>query len=210
PRPRRCCRPGQQPPPGRGRPDRRPGAAAERRPADRHAGHHRPRPGTGLLRTHPHRRRTPPCPGAGMNAALVVEALKLRRSPAGLLATGALLAGTRLLLGGITAAVADGNPQIIATAGPAASLAGPGPTAAAALITSRAGLPWRLGPGFAAGSITGRLALPVSRGRSALAMLVVYAGWVLPASITLPLGVPALGLLPGYGRPGAEVGGSLA
>src|SRR5699024_9758201 len=140
PRPVRTSPPAQLPPPGRRRPYRRSGAAAERRPTDRHAGHHRPRPGTGLLRTDPHRRRTPPCPGAGMSAALVVEALKLRRSPVGLLATCALLAGTLVLLGGITAAVADGNPQIIAKAGPAASLDWSGLTAGAAQITSAGAL----------------------------------------------------------------------
>ena len=38
----------------------------------------------------------------------------------------------------------------------------------------------------------------------------MYAGWVLLVSITLPLGVLALGLLLGYGHPGAEVWRSLA
>ena len=152
-----------------------------------------------------------------MNAALVVEALKLRRSPVGLLATGALLAGTFLLLGGITAAVVDGNPQIIAKAGPAASLDWSGLTAGAAQITSAGTLiafglvlAWMFGREFADGTITGLFALPVSRGRIALAKIVVYAGWVLLVSITLPLGILVLGLLLGYGHPDAEVGGSLA
>src|SRR5699024_4261901 len=99
-----------------------------------------------------------------------------RRSPVGLLATCALLAGTLLLLGGITAAVVDGNPQIIAKAGPAASLDWSGLTAGAAQITSAGALvtfgvvlAWMFGREFADGTITGLFALPVSRGRIALA-----------------------------------------
>ena len=152
-----------------------------------------------------------------MNAALVVEALKLRRSPVGLLSTCALLAGTLLLLGGITAAVADGNPQIIAKAGPAASLDWSGLTAGAAQITSAGALltfgvvlAWMFGREFAARTRTGLFTLPVSRGRIALAKLVVYAGWVLLVSITLPLGVLVLGLLLGYGHPEPEVWRSIA
>ena len=52
-----------------------------------------------------------------MRAAVGVELLKLTRSPVGVISTFAVLGGMLGLLGGITAAVAGGNPEVIAKAG---------------------------------------------------------------------------------------------
>src|SRR5699024_6219157 len=81
---------------------------------------------------------------------------------------------------------------------------------AGALIAFGVVLAWMFGREFADGTITGLFALPVSRGRIAMAKLAVYAIWVLLVSIILPLGVLALGLLLGYGDPSGPVWGSLA
>src|SRR5699024_1288664 len=81
---------------------------------------------------------------------------------------------------------------------------------AGALITFGVVLAWMFGREFADGTITGLFTLPVSRGRIALAKLVVYAGWVLLVSTTLPLCVLVLGVLLGYGHPDAEASRSLA
>lgn len=51
-----------------------------------------------------------------MRAAVGVELLKLTRSPVGVISTFAVLGGMLGLLGGITAAVAGGNPEVIAKA----------------------------------------------------------------------------------------------
>ena len=59
-----------------------------------------------------------------MRAAMRVEALKLTHSLVGLIATLAVVAGMLALLGGITAGVAGGNPELVAKAGPAGTLNG--------------------------------------------------------------------------------------
>lgn len=143
-----------------------------------------------------------------MNAALRVEALKLTRSPVGTIGTLALIAGTLALLGGITAALASGEPGLAAKVGSAATLDWDGLLAGATQITAAGGLlgfgivlAWMFGREFADGTITGLFALPVSRGRIALAKLTVYAAWAFMVSVTLTLGVLALGLVLGYGVP---------
>lgn len=151
-----------------------------------------------------------------MNTAIRVEALKLRRSPVGLIATLALLFGTLALLAGITAGVAAGHPEMIAQAGPAAALDWAGLLAGAAQIIAAAGfigfgvvLAWIFGREFTDGTITGLFALPISRSRIALAKLTVYALWVLVVSLVLVLGLLMLGLLLGYGIPTAETWAAL-
>lgn len=143
-----------------------------------------------------------------MRAAIRAEALKLRRSPVGLIATLVLLLGTLALLGGITAGVAAGNPEMIAQAGPAAVLGWDGLLAGAGQIVSAAGLigfgvvlAWIFAREFTEGTMTGLFALPVSRSRIALAKLTVYAAWVLVVSLLLVVGLLVLGLLFGYGFP---------
>ncbi len=152
-----------------------------------------------------------------MNAALRAEAVKLRRSPVGVVATAALVGGTLALLAGITAAVAGGDPAMIAKAGPAASrdwaglLAGAGQvTAAGGMLGFGAVLSWAFAREFTDGTITGLFALPVTRGRIALAKLAVYGAWVVAVSGLLTLGLLGLGLALGYGTPDATVWGGVA
>lgn len=152
-----------------------------------------------------------------MNTAIRVEALKLRRSPVGVIATLALLIGTLGLLAGITAGVASGDPEMIAQAGPAAALNWTGLLAGAAQIIAAAGfigfgvvLAWMFGREFSDGTITGLFALPISRSRVALAKLVVYALWVVLVSLALMLALLVLGLLLGYGTPSAATWAALA
>lgn len=143
-----------------------------------------------------------------MNAALRAESLKLAHSLVGVTATLAIVLGIVALLGGITAGVAGGNPQLIAQAGPAAQLDWGGLTAGAVQITAVAALlgpgivlAWIFGREFADGTITGLFAVPVSRAHIALAKLVVYLLWAMLVGTATVLGVLALGLLIGYGAP---------
>lgn len=69
-----------------------------------------------------------------MKVAIRIEALKLMRSPIGVIAALAIVLGVFALLGGITAGVAGGNPELIAKAGPAATLDWNGLLAGAAQI----------------------------------------------------------------------------
>lgn len=143
-----------------------------------------------------------------MNAALRVESLKLTRSLVGVIATLAIVLGMVALLGGITAGVAGGNPEMIAQAGPAAALDWGGLLAGAAQIIAVAALlgfgivlAWMFGREFTDGTITGLFALPVSRTRIALAKLTVYLLWAMLVSTAAALGVLVLGLMIGYGAP---------
>lgn len=143
-----------------------------------------------------------------MKAAIRVEALKLSHSLVTVIATLALVGGMFALLGGITAGIAGGNEELIAQAGPAASLDWDGLLAGAAQITAVTAvlgfgivLAWIFGREFTDGTITGLFALPISRSRIALAKLTVYASWATLVSIALVLSVFILGLLFGYGAP---------
>lgn len=151
-----------------------------------------------------------------MNAAIGGEALKLTRSLVGLIATLAIVVGVVGLLGGITAGVASGNAELIAQAGPAAALDWGGLLSGASQITAVAAilgcgivLAWMFGREFTDGTITGLFALPVTRGRIALAKLIVYASWAIVVSTALALGVLAIGLVIGYGPPGGDAWASL-
>lgn len=146
-----------------------------------------------------------------MNAAVRVEVLKLVRSPVGTISTLALVVGTLALLGGITGALASGNPELTAKVGTTATPDWNGLLASAAQITAAGGLlgfgvvlAWMFGREFTDGTITGLFALPVSRARIALAKLTVYAVWAGMVSLALTLGILALGLLLDYGAPGAD------
>ncbi|MFT3970119.1 MAG: ABC transporter permease [Micropruina sp.] len=144
-----------------------------------------------------------------MRAVIRVEALKLTRSPVGVVAT---LAVVLALLGGITAGVAGGNPDLIAKAGPDGALDWNGLLAGATQVTAVVSilgfgivLAWMFGREFVEGTITGLFALPASRGKIALAKLTVYALWAVIVSGALTLGVLLLGLTFSYGPPSAEV-----
>ncbi|MFT4227219.1 ABC transporter permease [Micropruina sp.] len=136
--------------------------------------------------------------------------LKLTRSPVAVIGTLAVLGGMLGLLGGITAAVAGGNPEVIAKAGAAAShdwaglLLGADQVAAAgALLGFGVVLSWMFAREFTDGTITGLFALPISRGRIALAKLIVYLLWTAVVGLAVTLEVFTLGLLLSYGIPDA-------
>ena len=144
-----------------------------------------------------------------MRAAVGVELLKLTRSPVGVISTFAVLGGMLGLLGGITAAVAGGNPEVIAKAGAAAArdwagllLGADQVVAAGALLGFGVVLSWVFAREFTDGTITGLFALPISRGRIALGKLVVYLLWTAAVGLAVTLEVLILGLLLGYGPPG--------
>lgn len=147
-----------------------------------------------------------------MSPVVRVEALKLTRSLVGVIATLAMVFGVLALLGGITAGVASGNPELIAQAGPAAALGWNGLLAGATQIIAVISilgfgivLAWSFGREFIEGTITGLFALPVSRAEIALAKLTVYAAWAVTVSAALTLGVLFLGLAFSYGSPSAEI-----
>ena len=151
-----------------------------------------------------------------MRAAMRVEALKLAHSLVGVIATLAVVAGMLALLGGITAGVAGGNPEMVAKAGPAGALNWDGLLAGAAQITAVASilgfgivLSWMFGREFTEGTVTGLFALPVSRTRIALAKLTVYALWATVVSVALTAGVLVLGLTLAYGPPSSQTWGAL-
>lgn len=143
--------------------------------------------------------------------AVRVEGLKLSRSLVGLISTLAIVLGMVGLLGGITAGVAGGNPDLIAQAGPAATLDWSGLLSGSAQITAVAAilgfgivLAWIFGREFTDGTITGLFALPISRTRIALAKLAVYLLWATFVSTAIVLGVLVLGLSIGYGPPHSD------
>lgn len=151
-----------------------------------------------------------------MTDAVRVEALKLAHSPVGKIGTLALVAGTLALLGGITAALTSGNPELMAKLGSTATLDWNGLLASAAQITAAGGLlgfgivlSWMFGREFTDGTITGLFALPVSRSRIALAKLAVYAAWNLAITVLLTLSILALGLALHYGAPSVDTWASL-
>lgn len=150
-------------------------------------------------------------------AALRVETLKFMHSPVGVITTLGMLLGTLGILVGITAGITAGNAELIAKAGQAASPDWDGLLAGATQITAVMGilgsgavLAWAFGREFADGTVVGLFALPVSRGRIALAKLVVHALWTVLVGLVLALGVLALGLLLGRGAPGPETWEALA
>lgn len=151
-----------------------------------------------------------------MRVAVRAEALKLTRSPVAAIATLAVVGGLLALLGGITAGVAAGNPEMIAKAGPAGALTWAGLVAGATQVTAVATvlgfgivLAWMFAREFSEGTITGLFALPVGRAIIALAKLVVYAAWTLGVSIAIAGGVLVLGFALGYGAPQAQTWAAL-
>lgn len=146
-----------------------------------------------------------------MKTAIRVEALKLTHSPVGVITTLAVALGTVALLAGITAGVAGGNPEVIAQAGPAATLDWRGLLAGATQITAVVSilgfgimLAWMFGREFVEGTVAGLFALPASRATIALAKLTVYLLWAVIVSAALALGVLVLGLAFSYGLPSPE------
>lgn len=145
-----------------------------------------------------------------------VEALKLRRSPVGVIATGVLVFGITALSAGMMGAVRTGNAQLIAKLGPAASFDWTGLLGGAAQITGAAGLlgfgivaAWMFGREFADGTVAGLFALPSGRGTIAAAKLLVYGLWATITSIALAATLLASGVLLGFGAPDLASVGTL-
>lgn len=143
-----------------------------------------------------------------MKIAIRVEALKLSRSLVGVFATLTIVCGTLAILAGLTAALAAGNPELTAKLGPAATRDWTGLLSSAAQITAAGGLlgfgvvlVWMFAREFTDGTISGLFALPISRGRIAIAKLAVYALWAIGATVILTGCLLALGMLLGYGIP---------
>lgn len=143
-----------------------------------------------------------------MNAAIRVELLKLKRSPVIIVATAALILGILALLGGITLGLKTGNPQLIAKAGPAATLDWAGLLLAAYQVISAACLlgfgvviSWIFGREFTDSTISGLFGLPTSRSEIAGAKFVVYLIWCLIVSVALTLGLLLFGVICNYGMP---------
>lgn len=152
-----------------------------------------------------------------IGAALRAEWGKLRRSTVCLVTTFAMVLGLVVLLGGITAGVASGDPEMLAQAGPLAQRDWEGLLAGAAQIVAvgaalGAGtmITWSVGREFSEGTVVGLFALPLGRGRIAAAKLLVVGAWLLAVGALMGSVVLALGIVLGYGMPGPqELGGAL-
>ncbi len=147
-----------------------------------------------------------------MNAAVRVEALKLTRSPVGIIGSAAVVLGIGALCAVMMAALASGDPQLVAKLGPDASRDWPGLVGTAAQVTGAGGLlafgvvaAWLFGREFTDGTITGLFGLPVGRGTIAVAKLAVYAAWGAGVSVGVVAVVLLLGLGLGFGAPDAAV-----
>ncbi|GAB3758974.1 ABC transporter permease [Microlunatus parietis] len=143
-----------------------------------------------------------------MNAALGTEATKLTRSLVGVISTAAIIGGILALIGGITAAVAAGNPELTAKLGRSATLDWAGLLASSAQITAAGAfggfgivLAWMFAREFTDGTITGLFALPVGRGTIASAKIMIYLGWAVLVNLLTVTGLIMIGLLLGYGAP---------
>ena len=143
-----------------------------------------------------------------MNAAIKTELLKLRRSPVTVVATIALIVGILGLLAGITFGLKAENPQLMAKAGPAATLDWTGLLlstyqiiSVASLLAFGVVLGWIFGREFTEGTISGLFGLPTSRFEIAAAKFVAYLSWGVIVSATLTGGVLLLGVVFGYGMP---------
>ncbi|WP_051297706.1 ABC transporter permease [Brevibacterium album] len=155
-----------------------------------------------------------------MRSAILAETLKLLRSPVGTIGTLALVLGVLALVGGLILGIASGSPRLVAqakfsgidvTAGWQGLLSTAAQiTAAGALLGFGVVLAWMFAREFAEGTVAGLFALPVTRGRIAFAKFAVHGLWVLLVGSALTGALLGLGLLLGYGPPGAEARAGLA
>lgn len=151
-------------------------------------------------------------------AALVVESRKTSASRVTLAATVLLVAGIALLAGSLTGAAAAGNERVLAQLGPMADEEGwVRLTGVVAQITAAGGLlgfgvvlSWMFGREFADHTITGLLALPVSRPSIALAKLVVYLLWATAVAVLLVLLLTLTGLVVDLGPLDTDARSALA
>ncbi len=145
-----------------------------------------------------------------MNQVVRVEALKLTRSPVGVIGSAAIVLGIAVLCSVMMAALASGDPQLVAKVGPGASRDWPGLVGVAAQISGAGGFlafgvvgAWLFGREFTDGTITGLFGLPVARGTIAAAKLAVYAAWATVVSAAVVAVVLLTGLVLGFGTPDA-------
>lgn len=146
-----------------------------------------------------------------MRAAMRVEALKLVRSPVGVISTAAIAGGIVVLVAALMAATSSGDPAMIAKLGGSATFDWTGLLNTAAQITGAAGLigfgvvlAWLFAREFADGTITGLFALPIGRGTIAAAKLAIYTVWAVSVSLLIAAALLLLGLVLGFGMPDAS------
>ncbi|GAA1980869.1 ABC transporter permease [Microbacterium pumilum] len=145
-----------------------------------------------------------------MKAAMKVEALKLVRSPVGVIAAASIVGGVVVLIATMMAAIRSGNLELTAKLGADATFDWSGLVSGAAQITGAGGLigfgvvlAWLFAREFADGTITGLFGLPVGRGTIAAAKLAIYALWAIGATLLLSAALLVLGLILGFGPPDA-------
>ncbi|GAA1702248.1 hypothetical protein GCM10009808_20230 [Microbacterium sediminicola] len=143
-----------------------------------------------------------------MNAAVWAEAMKLRRSTVGLVASAAIVGGILAICGGMLVAAGSGSDVVAAKLGPYADASWWGLLGTCAQVTGAAAfvgfgvvLSWMFGREFAEGTITGLFGLPVTLTHTAMAKVTVYLAWAGLVAVALTAGEVVLGLALGLGAP---------
>jgi ABC-2 type transport system permease protein len=146
-------------------------------------------------------------------AALAVEGRKTMAARITAVTTVFLAFGIGAIAAGMTVAARNGNPQVLAKLGPAASLEGwdrllaivTQITAAAAVVGFGVLLSWIVGREFTEGTAPGLFALPVPRAAIASAKLLVYLLWTIAVAVILVATVGIAGVLVGLSAPSSDV-----
>jgi ABC-2 type transport system permease protein len=149
-----------------------------------------------------------------LRAALAVETRKTAAARVTIATTVLVALGVASIATGTTVAARDGNPEMLAKLGPAASIGGwEGLIAVVLQITAAGGvlafgvvLSWMVGREFADGTVTGLFALPVRRDTIAFAKLLVYLLWTVVVGVVLVVVVALVGLLLDLDAPASGVG----
>lgn len=152
-----------------------------------------------------------------MSPALSTEALKLRSSLVGIVATTAIVGGIAVLSGAMLLAVTSGQSDLVAKLGPGATADWAGLLFSAAQITGAGGLlgygivlAWIFGREFSDATVSALFALPVGRGSIAAAKIAVFALWSMGTALALAGALVVVGLVGGLGAPTSEVWAGLA
>lgn len=152
-----------------------------------------------------------------MRRALRAEVVKLARSPVGIVAALAYVGGLTALCAVIVGISRSGDRDLIAKLGPSIAFDWMGLLNAAAQITGAGGfiasgvvVAWVFAREFADGTVTGLLALPVSRSDIALAKTIAFLLWVVSVSVGAALALLLTGLAFGFGVPSPDEGQALA
>ncbi|MDO7883071.1 ABC transporter permease [Salinibacterium soli] len=151
-----------------------------------------------------------------MKAALITETMKFVRARVSIATTIMLTVGIGLLCSSMLLAASGDDPNLAAKLG---ALVDPGGWAGylstASQITAIAGLlgfgvvlSWLYLREFSEGTVTGLFALPVGRGTTALAKLIVYLLWAAVVSAVLVAALVALGFV--FGLPSVPDAAALA